>query len=397
MSDREKLLGIVIGALLVLFAGFGTYRTVSNGLRTKHARIETLKTDLGKAKQENKDAKHAQQQVSWYQQRALPGDTAMAHREFVNWLEDQVQAVGLEKDAIKSDPLPKSKDVHKQLSYSVTGVGDIRQITQLFYKIHAAETLHRIRSFDLIRDQNKLKLTMWVDALTMPDNPQLPKVPIGEVTETKVARSLAEYEQKITQRNLFSPGNQAPQLRSLGTENVALGDALNYQIRATDPDDDELTFELGEEAPASARLSRSGRLTWNPEELGEYEFKIYVTDEGIPSKEDVGTLLVKVIPKKEEEPAVEDEFDESKVAMFTGIVQGPQDANPRMWMYLRDKDESQILQPGDRIRIGKWRGEVLVVDPDRNVARIQTDEGEFILKLGEALADAKLVEEKETL
>ena len=70
-------------------------------------------------------------------------------------------------------------------------------------------------------------------------------------------------------------------------------------------------------------------------------------------------------------------FDEQEV-----ILQPP-------CMYLRSKDESQYLQDGDKIRIGKWRGKVIFVDPQENAVRIESEDGEeYLLRLGEALADA---------
>ena len=46
MSDREKLLGIIVGTLLGAFAIFGIYRMVNRGIEDKRNEITTLSTKL---------------------------------------------------------------------------------------------------------------------------------------------------------------------------------------------------------------------------------------------------------------------------------------------------------------------------------------------------------------
>ena len=88
-------------------------------------------------------------------------------------------------------------------------------------------------------------------------------------------------------------------------------------------------FEIDEDAPEDMEITESGRLTWRPKELGEYQFFVYVKDTGIPSKEIKETIKVKVIPEPEKEPEQrEDPFDAAKLAVMTAIVQGPKSPKP---------------------------------------------------------------------
>lgn len=397
MSDREKLLGYAVGGLLALFLLFGIYRMVDAGLDKKRAEILNLNTLLKAERNTNRAGQSDQQLVYEFQRRSLSSNLESAHLEFVHWLEQQVKEVGLTKDSVNFDSIPRTKEQFKELSYTLTGVGDVKQITELLYRIQAAKTLHRIRTFDLVKqkDANLLKVNVRVDALSMPDLPNNEqKVAIGDVATDKMTMTLDGYRNLITGRNAFSPANQPPEFVSLRTQEVELGSRLSYSLKAEDPEEHELLFELGEDAPSSMNISKSGTLTWRPREEGEFEFKVYVTDSGIPAKEDVETLKVRVVPEREREPPEEEEeFDESTVAVLTAIVQGARDPMPQMCVYNRGKDESLYLQQGDKIKIGKWSGEVLSVDPDRNVVRLSNDEGEFELRLGEALSDARLVDE----
>jgi hypothetical protein len=215
-------------------------------------------------------------------------------------------------------------------------------------------------------------------------------VAIGTANEAKLSMPLDGYNQIVT-RNMFSPGNEAPRFKSLRTKTVSVGERLNLRLEATDPNDDELTFKLDSDAPDWLDISKSGRLSGKPEKEGRHTFKVFCTARGIPSKETVGELTIKVTPKKVEEKPKEEEFDESKLAVLTAIVQGRLDPLPQMCMYMRSKDESQYLQEGDRLKVGKWRGKVSLVDPDTNTVLLQNDDGEFELRLGDALSDARRI------
>ena len=116
MSDREKLLGLVIGGLLGLFAIFGVYRIVSGGISSKESQITSLREDLKKKNETNRNAKHDLAMVNEYMARSLPADPTTAHRLFVAWLEDQVKSAGLEKDAVRFDGVPGGDDVQRGLS-----------------------------------------------------------------------------------------------------------------------------------------------------------------------------------------------------------------------------------------------------------------------------------------
>ena len=281
----------------------------------------------------------------------------------------------------------------KELSYLVTGIGDINQVTEFLYRVHSGDTLHRVRTIDLQKHKDGIKLTARIDALSMPKI-EGEKVAVGTIDESKLTMGLEEYKEQLSMRNLFAPANQAPEFKSLRTQTVEVGKNLSHKLEATDPEQEGLTFELDDGAPAWIKISKSGKLSGRPKEVGEHEFKVYVMDGGIPSKESVADFKVRVIPERVVEAPERVErkgLDEAKLAVLTAIVQGANDPTPQMCMYLRDKDESQYLQEGDDIEVGDWRGEVLLVNPDNNTVRLQTEEGEYELRLGDALSEARLL------
>jgi len=412
MSEREKLLGIAVACLLAMFSIYGIYSMGNRAFDQKRADLASLKSQLRTAKRQNERGKRDQQLLYEYHKRSLSAEPDKAHREFVHWLENEVKKVGLQKESVKFQGIPSTKKPYKELSYNISGVGDVRKVTKLLYSIHSADNLQRIRNVTIRKQSdNLLKLDMMADALSMAeiDGAQLQtqlgvtftkerlkemttKNPVGQQSETKLPFSLEEYESRITSRNLFSPANLRPKFISSRRQEAEIGKGFSVNLKARDPDGDAVVFELGSDAPESAELTKSGRLSWRPKELGEYEFKIYLTDAGIPSKESVETMRINVVPETIVQRRREDPFDEARLAVLTAIVQGPKNPRPQMCMYLRSEDEVQYLEEGDDIIIGKWSGVVTSVEPDQNIVKIQTDGGEYILQLGQALADATIIE-----
>ena len=283
------------------------------------------------------------------------------------------------------------------MTYTLTGEGDLTQITELTYLILAADTLHRIEQFAIRPGPKtgKLKIDMTIAALSMDnflDSPQ-PKTAIGEIVEAKLPKTLDEYQDIISVRNLFAPGNNSPKFENDTSKTVELGERLDWRMKAKDPDGHELEYKLVESPDDSAEMKR-GKLTWKPDELGEYEFKVEVRDDGVPAKTDVATLTVKVIPeKKREEKKKPEEFDDATQAIVTAILQGPRNPDPRIVFNVRTKDERILLVAGDKIDIGKWQGVVKAVDPAKAVALLESEDGKsYELEIGQALSDAQPIE-----
>lgn len=396
MSDREKTLGLIVGTLVALLMLFGGYRMVQRGFDQKNGVLADRVSTLREKKAINMQRKRDQMLVAEYQRKSLHDNPETAHLLFQHWLDEQVKEVGLREHRMNFDSIPRTKKTMKELSYLVSGIGDIKQITELLYRVHSADTLHRVRTVDLQQHKDGIKMTARIDAISMP-KVQGDKVPIGAVDEDKLALSLEEYNDKISTRNLFAPANRAPEFKSLKTQTVEVGKSMDYNVEAIDPEEHGLIFELDEGAPEWIEISKSGRLSGRPKEEGKHEFKVYVVDRGIPSKEAVGELTVRVVPAKvESADKSDDEIDESKFAVLTAIVQGARDPLPQMCMSYRDKDESQYLQEGDKIKVGEWRAEVVAVDPSSNTVLLKNEDGEFELRLGDALSDARQLEESDS-
>ncbi len=73
--------------------------------------------------------------------------------------------------------------------------------------------------------------------------------------------------------------NQAPVISSTAPANVLAGDLYSYQIEATDPESDELTYALLT-SPSGMSVSSDGLISWTPanSQIGEHPVELQVTD-----------------------------------------------------------------------------------------------------------------------
>ena len=389
MSDREKLLGLLVGLLLAVFAVFGVFRSVQSGLRARTANITNMNRKIQQEEEKKalglKDAVLVQQ----FKLRSLDANPDKAHLDFSHWLEMQVEEVGLNRKLVRYNDVRKSTDDYKELTYTVSGEGNIRQVRDLLYRIQSADTLHRVERFSLRQandELKQLKLELGIAALSMGDIEE-PKTPVGTVVESKLGKTLEDYDVIVT-RNIFAPANNAPKFKSLARQTVELGKQLKFPLSATDADGHSLSYRLLDSPDDSAKVEKRN-LVWKPEKLGDYEFEVEVEDDGVPSKTDIATVRVQVVPERKRE--AKEEFDDATVTELTGVVKGPRDNGLRIWLKVQSKDEHLSLGEGEEFHVGKWQGRVRSIS--RKMAVLETEDGQvYELGLGGILANAKLLE-----
>jgi membrane carboxypeptidase/penicillin-binding protein PbpC len=86
--------------------------------------------------------------------------------------------------------------------------------------------------------------------------------------------------------------NNPPTLENISNQSLKLGDSLQIQLNATDPDGNNLSFSLVDN-PDGASIN-DGVLTWKADESGVFSFTVQVTDNGTPAKSDQKTFEVTV-------------------------------------------------------------------------------------------------------
>lgn len=91
----------------------------------------------------------------------------------------------------------------------------------------------------------------------------------------RLAKTVEQYKQTIIGRNPFRPpySSQTSDKYEARSER---GDSWNLKLEGNDPENQPVKFELiSKELPPGMRFSdRSGELSWQPSENGEYEVMV---------------------------------------------------------------------------------------------------------------------------
>ncbi|MBW4512456.1 MAG: DUF4114 domain-containing protein [Scytonematopsis contorta HA4267-MV1] len=118
-----------------------------------------------------------------------------------------------------------------------------------------------------------------------------------------------EATQNYTLNIVESSNNQAPIITSSPEISIALGETYEYQVEATDPNNDPLSYSLIK-APDGLEIDNLGKITWNPTKIGEFELEIQVSDSKGAVDTQVYTLKVlKDLSEDTEAPQVQIGFN----------------------------------------------------------------------------------------
>jgi hypothetical protein len=192
----------------------------------------------------------------------------------------------------------------------------------------------------------------------------------------------------ILYRNVFSPGNKAPQLASIGTQRGNPGRSVRFQVRASDPENDGVRYEFDGDVPEGARIdSRSGDVTLTYPENGEYHVSIKATDFGMPARSDTASYTIRVedAPPPRTPTPPPPGFDAATQAVVTGLT----DAFGQRKIFITVRTEGVILKlrEGDAIDVGTIQGKIKKIGADQ--VEIEINDGKtIIVELGDSLVNA---------
>ena len=232
-------------------------------------------------------------------------------------------------------------------------------------------------SFDLSAD---------VEAIILPGNQ---RATVGDLASNRFGDlTLEDYQAVILGRNVLAPANKPPNISSVSNKTTNRDERFTFTVTARDADElDNLTYRLEGDAPEGMEIDEEdGRLQWKPEENGEFEVRVAVSDDGTPSLSDTIDFKVTVkdppppVEVKDPEPP-QPRFDEAEHAYVIGTVsKGP---DQTIWLKIRTTGKLLRLSVGDRINVGTVDG---VIDSigDKDVV-ILTDEGMLRVQVGQSL------------
>ena len=395
MNQRERILTIVVGALLTIIGVIWVIGKVSNTFRVRNAALEQVQNEIAGKQQFVAKARQTVKKLAEYEDMSLPSDPELARSQYQAWLSEIVDRAGLVEPQVKVVAQSRLANGATQLTCSVNGLGDLRQLTTLLHEFYCVNTIHRIRRLPLRpqADSKQIKIDLRVEALILSTANKEKDFDIAP-SSPLAALSSEELIDPIIQRNMFSPANNPPTIRTVSTQRVARGKPLSLSLRAEDPDKlDNLKFSLGADAPQAARVDADGgRLEWTPAENGKYTFTVLVRDDGIPSKQAEQLIEVDVVdPSLVAGPAGAKQlaFDDARFTYAIAMLEVS--GQRQLWLQIRTSGQILKLNEGDSVRVGSIDATIARIG-QRDVELDANGERIFI-RVGEPLVGANVVGE----
>lgn len=393
MTKREKTLAALVGMLLVLACLFYGFRILSREFNDRSNQLRALEGQVRDKHRAVMFSQPAADRMRLYERRALPANVEKARSLYQTWLLKSVTDVGFQEPNVNVVASASSRDLYHQLGFTVSGRGNIKQLTEFLYSFYSADYLHRIRRLHAKRilGSKNLDVAMAIEALSLPTANHIDRLsnfPSGRLAQGE----RDDYLQAILARNLSGPPNQEPRIGQIGDRTVHTGDELSFEVAATDPDPlDRLAFDMLAPDLDDAQLDpRSGRFRWVPRQPGEYELAVSVSDDGFPPKTQTQTVLVTVTDPPPESPAppeAKPSFDLARFAFVTAITNSG--GRHQTWISLRTEGKMLRLHEGEQFNVGQVPVTVRQID-DRGVElEAAVLEKRFRVGLGQNLAEGR--------
>ena len=371
MNQREKMLAIVVGVLLVLVVGYIGYSSWAS--RYERLRTDTFALESKISDQETQIIKgdRAFQIIKDFRERSLPADAEVARSVYKAWLLELAEKeIELEDPIVTPGTLGRSGDSpYQRISLTVSGIGTLAQLTELMYAFYEADLTHQVRSLDIkpIEESRELELFIGVEAIVV-DKTEVEKLAPG-TSALAQERTLDSFLATILNRNLFGPANRPPKIDSIRTQRVYAGESLSLSLKADDPDDlDTVSFKLAEGHPEGASIS-GDRLSFRSKETGTYEMTVIATDDGLPPLSSQASFNVTVSDRPKEvvrpdppAPKPKPYFEDAEFAFVTAILEV--NGQRQLWLNVRTSGETLKLAEGDRFEVKRLKGVVSRIGED---------------------------------
>lgn len=388
MSQRERVLALGVGVVASLFAGQVIWSSIEGGFQEKRNQIAALKKQKEDQGLQLLQGSESSKKINKILPRSASTKEEIARATYQSWL------IYLAKQINLNEPLPRAmgdtvdKGGFHTYRFQLTGTGNLSHVTNLLKEFEAKPFLHRITRFEIRpstnpNDGDKIAISMDCELLSLPMAKEIQSIP--KSSYDLLAKSSADYEGSILNRNLFGPINQPPQLSPKRTVEATKGVRVDCTIDAKDPDlTHYLTYEIIGDAPADLKLDpETGKVDWTGRELGSVSFLVRATDSGIPAKsaEQLVTIQVKDLPPPAKAPP---SFDVASQARISGLVANKDRAEG--WIYSKTEGKTIKLRKGDELKLGSVVGKVIEVGV--NYMELESEGRRWTLGIEETVADA---------
>ena len=393
MTRNEKILSVAVGLLLFGLGMIYVMGKITTAFDVRNIQRSQLETTISSNRKLINKANRAGKRQEIYEMQSLPRDVHIGNSAYRAWLHKIARAARLDKIEVSYDSGLTRGDVLSELTFSLSGNGDLEQVTALLYEFHKADYLHQITKLDIepARNSKQLTLRLTAEALSLSRAGNEPVLPERE-SDLLELPTLDDYVAVIVRRNALAPGNNPPRFTSADSQRLYLGKEGTIQLRARANDDDqELRFALLRHTIPNVDPTldtKSGRIALEPDTEGEFEIVVEATDDGLPAKSVQQTIKVSVSnpppPRVVEKKPV---FDQAKFAFLTAIVEV--NGKPKLWLSVRTTGQSLELGQGEEFSIGEVQG--LVAKIHRKSVEVDLDGKRMLVRCGQNLREGQLI------
>ncbi|MGD9634922.1 MAG: hypothetical protein AB7G28_04995 [Pirellulales bacterium] len=204
MTQREKILGAVVAAMVLFFGGGRLWTRYTKSLAEKRSQLLVAQERLGAAKLELAKGEAAVRQLQKWQDRSLPADREAAQMAYRVWLQQQLQSAGLAVEEVQPQQRLAPAAGYSAIGYTLNVHGNMQALTKFLDAYYRSELLQQITRMQLRPDTNpaQLKISLQTEALVLPGTFN-EKLPTGTV-ERSAKPNAADYAKSIGGRNVFT-------------------------------------------------------------------------------------------------------------------------------------------------------------------------------------------------
>ena len=392
MTQREKLLSILVGICMISVVAYAGWSRVSKMFQTREANIETLLSQKAKQERTLLKARRANRDLVVLRKRSLPADLSNARTSYRQWLLDVGEEIGLQPKVTPKDGANLRGQSYKEMKFQIDCKTTLHQLTQLLHRFYESDDLHRIQTLNLKpqADSKQFALTLSIEAIALPD--AVDRKTVGDLKSKRLdGRPVEEFVQSIVHRNIFGQPNAAPKLDRIRRKTVEIGETMKVELKAEDDEKDKLTYTLeGEDLPEGLEIDeKESIIRWRPRREAEFKVTVKVTDDGFPALSDTTTFEVVARKPRVEKKVVKEEFDDSEFAFIIGTFE--EGGERELWLNIRTKGKVKKLQVGDNVSVGTFRGKISKIGLSQY--EFETENGLIEVGIGQSLKEGRRIDQ----
>jgi hypothetical protein len=370
---------------VVLAASWFCWSQVSGMYTARYEQLRAAENALKKQRDELRKEQRRQRDVEDRIAATLAADSSLSRTNYKNWLLTLVNSVGFENPTVTATNTRPRSASFQALAFKVKARADLEKVSDFLVKFYSLVEHHQIRTIRLSPIPNSKLLDVDLAIEVMAGKGSARVAVQDQPVQDDAQEGLRDMAVAVIERNPFGEANAAPKWDRMAPTEVAAGSPLQLNLVAKDANPlDSLSYELIDGPEGLKVDAKTGAVSWEAGEPGEYEVKVAAADDGAPAQRSETKFTIRVVEPRPAGPA----FDHATQAFVVAtVMQGEQ---PEAWVSLRTTGKMLRFKQGEKLTVGSVKGQVDVIG--RKDIHLLTDAGRLRVPLGSPLTGGKIVE-----